>query len=445
MSKHRALEETAPGDSARLRPEDLGIGVLFHVLSEAILVVDLRSGCLALCNPGAERLFQLRVEDAIGQPLERFLPDQAAALLAASARPVEGVALLANGALLDVEITLAPPAPETAGYHVLVVRDISERKALEAEGRQRAAQLAEAEHIAQVGSWLWDLPRHQVRWSDELYRIMGQESDRFTPSFDAYLELVHEDYRDYVDRVVRRALEDRAPFSYYARIVRPDGELRTLHCRGSILCDREGQPERMVGTVQDVTKSLRLEAALRESEAKLRAIVDQATDGIWLKDLAGRYVLINPAGAAITGRTVDEVVGRRDGDLYDPETARRIAEIDARILMTGERETYEIVVRVPDGGERVYFSIKYPFVREDGTIQGLGVITRDITERKRLQQTLHEQYERLKELDRLKNDFVNAVSHELRTPLTSIRGYLEFMEDGIGGTLSAQHTEFVQE
>lgn len=428
-----------------LSPSDLGIGVLFQILTEALLVVEMATERLVLFNPAAERLFALSPDQAAGLPLDRLLPGQPLALLSSKeGRPVAALARSQAGHTLAVEVSVAPLVGPSDAYMVLAIRDVSERERAEARSLRRETQLAEAEHIAQVGSWLRDLAHDRLHWSDELYRIAGQSPDSFEPTVEAFMGLLHPEDRAPVRAITDRALEDGAPCSYYARLVRPDGGIRTLHCRGRLLLSAGG-PVGLVGTVQDVTEPLRLEAALRESEARLRAIVDQATDGIWIKDLEGRHILINPAGAAIAGHTVETALGCTDAELYPPETARRITEIDARVIATGRGETYEITVVTETTGPRTYFSIKYPYVREDGTIHGIVVITRDITERKRLDQALHVQYERLKELDRLKTDFVNAVSHELRTPLTSIRGYLEFMEDGIGGTLSPSHEEFVRE
>ncbi len=436
--------DRASSSDRLLVPSDLGFGVLFRVLPDALLLIERASERVALLSPAAERMFGLSSGEAAGLCLDHLLPDQTLTSLAAADSPLlEGLAVRPDGRRLPVEISVAPLEGQADAYLVLVVRDISLRVAAEAKDRQHELQRAEVERLAHIGSWTWDLASNRVTWSDELYRIAGQEPDRYTPSYEGYLQIIHESYQSHVQSVIERALADGEPFTYYTRIVRPDGLVRTLHCRGRVRRGPDGRPFQVVGTIQDVTEPLRLEAALRESEARLGAIVHNASDGIWIKDLQGRYLLINAAGAAISGNTVETALGRTDADLYDPETARRITAIDERILATGQGEAYEITVATPLG-PRTYFSIKYPYVREE-SIQGIVVITRDITERNRLEAAFHEQYEQLKQLDRLKNDFVNAVSHELRTPLTSIRGYLEFMEDGIGGELSPQHAEFVGE
>ncbi|MDB5096400.1 MAG: histidine kinase, partial [Cyanobacteria bacterium RYN_339] len=103
---------------------------------------------------------------------------------------------------------------------------------------------------------------------------------------------------------------------------------------------------------------------------------------------------------------------------------------------------YEEIVADPFGN-RVYLSTKFAVHTEEGAIDVIGGVSTDITERKRLEELMREQFDQLKALDLLKGEFVNAVSHDLRTPLTSILGYAEFLEDGIGGLLAGQQLEFV--
>ncbi len=186
----------------------------------------------------------------------------------------------------------------------------------------------------------------------------------------------------------------------------------------------------------------RVEAALVSSESKLRTLIDTSPDLIMIRDREGRYLLANPAFAKMVGRPPAEILGRRDVELFDPETAARIAQSDRQVMESQTSVEYEISIQTPGGVARIYESSKYPY-HSDGELVGVIAISRDVTERKRLEAQLRAQYEKLKELDKLKGDFVNAVSHDLRTPLTSILGYAEFLEDGIGGPITESQRQFV--
>ncbi len=193
-------------------------------------------------------------------------------------------------------------------------------------------------------------------------------------------------------------------------------------------------------------------------EHQLRAIFETTPDAVYIKDLEGRYLLINPAGAAAFGIPAEAIIGKRDIDLMNAEAASAIVENDQLVIGSGTAHTFE---DTPVSGDprRVFLSTKYPYCGPSGKILGLIGMSRDITERKRTEEALRcrnedimTSYEalravneQLEKLDRLKSDFVSAISHELRTPLTSIVGYGEFLGDNFGGELTTQQREFVHQ
>jgi len=171
-------------------------------------------------------------------------------------------------------------------------------------------------------------------------------------------------------------------------------------------------------------------------------LVEHSPEGIGVHD--GRIVLyINPTGAQLLGAIhPSEIIGRPLLEFVHPDSRPAARERMRKMLMHGEA--------VPPLLER--------FVRLDGTPFDVEVVAaytvfggtpavqlyfRDNTERQKAADDLQLAYERLKELDRLKQDFLNSVSHELRTPLTSIRGYTEFLQDEVGGSLNDEHHGFV--
>jgi len=122
-------------------------------------------------------------------------------------------------------------------------------------------QLAFVQRVAQIGIWQWDLAANVVRWSDELHTIYGTSRERFTPTFEGYLNLVHPDDRDRVVGIVQASAASGAPFDLDHRIVRPDGQVRTLHAQGHAIRDAKGRVVRMYGTGQDVTDLRRAQAS----------------------------------------------------------------------------------------------------------------------------------------------------------------------------------------
>lgn len=137
--------------------------------------------------------------------------------------------------------------------------------------RESETQMEEAQRIAHVGSWEWELVSGQVSWSDELYRIFGLDPNSWTPSYERFIERVHVEDRELVESSIGSTLETSEPLRYEARVTRLDGEQRTIDCVGAPVANGDAAPVKMVGTVQDVTERRRVERELAAKEEDERA------------------------------------------------------------------------------------------------------------------------------------------------------------------------------
>jgi PAS domain S-box-containing protein len=153
-----------------------------------------------------------------------------------------------------------------------LVMDITERKLAEEKLRKSEAQLAEAQQLAQLGSWSRELATNVVTWSDEIFRIFGMEPQKVGPTYQAFLERVHPDDRTAVRAVIEDAFKHHRPFSCEYRVTRLDGAVRIIHERGSVVVDDAGKPIRAFGTAQDITERKHAEEELRTSREDLRAL-----------------------------------------------------------------------------------------------------------------------------------------------------------------------------
>jgi PAS domain S-box-containing protein len=176
-----------------------------------------------------------------------------------------------------------------------------------------------------------------------------------------------------------------------------------------------------ISLARDITERKQAERALNESHGLLRAVVEGTPDAIVVKDMHGRYRMMNSAGARNLGRAVEDVIGKEDGDLFPPETARANRERDFRILTTGETETFEESLPQADG-MHIYLSTKGPYRDRNGNIIGLIGIARDITELKRLESQLR-QAQKMEALGRL----AGGVAHDFNNLLMIITGYSELV------------------
>ena len=160
-----------------------------------------------------------------------------------------------------------------AAAHTLA--GIIERKRVQDALSASEKGLAEAQRIAHLGNWYWDIKAKTLSWSDEIYRIFGLAPQEFGATYEAFLQSVHPDDQDFVLRSVDEALYEHKPYSIDHRIVLPDGSERVVHEQAEISHDQNGEPLRMVGTVQDITARKEVEAALKRSEQDLRVLIEQ--------------------------------------------------------------------------------------------------------------------------------------------------------------------------
>jgi PAS domain S-box-containing protein len=151
---------------------------------------------------------------------------------------------------------------------------------------------------------------------------------------------------------------------------------------------------------------------------RLRALFEHVDDAIFIKNAAGRYTLINRAGATMLGKRPEEILGHTDAEIFVPEAAREIMEIDRTILETGEARTY-VGRRIIDGSERYLFSTKLRSMDPDSGGACIIGICRDITEREQIERQLATA-ERLASLGAL----AGGITHEVKNPLTYALGGL---------------------
>lgn len=185
---------------------------------------------------------------------------------------------------------------------------------LENKIRERTASLSEARHIAHVGSWHWEVRKNIITWSDELYAIYGLRPHEFKATFEGFLGRVHPDDASKVKDIIDRAYKEGGDFKFDYKIVRGDGQVRTLHAEGKIMRDSSGQAVEMFGTGQDITEQVEQQARLQKRDKVLHALgvftknTFQGTS--WQKNIESLYKFLSEAlgvdRIAIYQNTTDE-------------------------------------------------------------------------------------------------------------------------------------------
>jgi PAS domain S-box-containing protein len=163
---------------------------------------------------------------------------------------------------LQIEAVASASAAECR----VAVIDITARREAE-KLRKSDRQFAEAQSIAHIGSWEWDSIADEIAGSDEFSRIYGM----ILSTYGSFLQRVHPDDRDMVNKAVQETLAHQTPYNVYFRIIRPDGISRVIHARGVAVTDGAGKTVRMIGTNQDVTERREMEEKLEILNAEIAA------------------------------------------------------------------------------------------------------------------------------------------------------------------------------
>ena len=249
------------------------------------------------------------------------------------------------------------------------------------------------------------------------------------------------------DHYRRRQAGEAVPSRYTFQIVRSDGEKRLLEISSSIYTNTDGRVQ-TIAQLLDITEQKQMEDALRDSEALYQSLVNNLPQNIFRKDVDGRFTFANDNFCRTQGKPSHEIIGKTDSDLHTTAMVHKYRTDDQRVMETGE--TFEVIEAFELlNGENYYVqTVKTPTYDADGRITGIQGIFWDITEIKQAHETLqqaHDELEnrvqkrtqelaganaRLKELDRLKDQFIEDMSHELRTPLSNLSLHLDLLEIG---------------
>ncbi|MFO0794474.1 MAG: EAL domain-containing protein [Candidatus Brocadiaceae bacterium] len=279
-----------------------------------------------------------------------------------------------NGEDFPAEVLLS--AFDYQGKKVLqaTVRDITERKSMEDQLRRSQENLINAQRIAHLGSWEWDVVKNESFYSDETYRIFGLKPQQESLTYERLHEFIHPDDREFVRNSVTAALSCGNAYSIDYRIVRPDGSECIVHAEAEVVFNKDGKPLRMVGTVQDITERKKAEERLKKYEM----LFSEVNDLVYFCDTKGNILFLNKIFEKLTGHKPEEFYGKSFESLFEESNLKKAHDIYTRTLR-GEYAEDEIYFK--DTGILCEYK-NIPMYDEKKNIIGVMGIARDITKRK---------------------------------------------------------------
>ncbi|MGK7919426.1 MAG: PAS domain S-box protein [Trichodesmium sp.] len=275
-------------------------------------------------------------------------------------------------------------------FYIAVIKDISDRKQAESAFQENQNLLNEAEKLAHLGSWEYDISKGEITkitWSDELFRIFGLPVGQHF-SYPEMLGWYYPEDAEYLDKLVQQAILHGKRYSIEAQIMRRDGKTRHIFGKGRTVVNQEGEVIKLFGTIQDITNRKYAELALRESEERFRLMADSAPVLIWLSGIDAKCNYFNQNWLKFTGRTFDEEFG--DGWLQGvhPEDLDYCLKTYMNAFNARKDFRMEYRLRRADGEYRWVLDQGVPRFTANGEFSGYIGCCLDITENKQNQEKL---------------------------------------------------------
>ena len=339
------------------------------------------------------------------------------------------------------------PDPTGDSWLVTVVgHDITTHKQLEAELadretqlRCRERQLIEAQRVAGVGSWEFELGSQKISWSEGLFRIFGLDPDQPEPDYATYLQLLHPDDVDLLQQSINRAIQTGIPYTIELRHFHPDGSCRYQEGRGEPVFDAEGRVIRLIGTAMDITDRKWAEAKIRQSEEQLRLSLEFTGIGAWSwHPDTGEYFWTGQMAELLELPPDLENMYQIWRDRIHPADVDRIETSLQRSLATGGlfADEYRYFLR---DGRMVWRSVKGQGIyTETGDLERVLGVVQDISDFKRVENILQESEAQYRRIVETANEGIWIIDEENRTSfvnpkMAEILGYC--VDEMIGKSL----------
>jgi two-component system, cell cycle sensor histidine kinase and response regulator CckA len=290
--------------------------------------------------------------------------------------------------------------------------------------REREELLAEAERIARVGTWAWNLETNAVYWSHQMYLILGYDPERDTASAEAFFAAIDPEDRERVRSESAEGIAVGIGRQVDYRLMQPDGSVRYVSMNAASLFDEQANVRRLVGTVVDLTGERQAAENLRHSNFLLQEAQRIAQLGSWQLEIATGELQWSDEFCRILGEAAsvtpsDELFISR----IHPEDAKRVTRAQEEMLATRKKQTVDCRILRSDGSIRHVRIRAVPRFGSTGLMQKVLGTMQDITE----QVELHAQLAHTHKMDAV-GRLAGGIAHDFNNLLTVVMGNLDLLE-----------------
>lgn len=250
-----------------------------------------------------------------------------------------------------------------------------------------------------------------------------------------YIDIIDVEWIQAAQEKYRGQLEKGITETFFEFAIRTKfGDLKWVE-QTVILLMRDEKPVGFQCVIKDITEKKEMEEVVRKYEValvqnreRLQSILDNATSLIYIKDLEGRYLLVNKQFKEVLNMTESEIIGKTDFDFADPEQAQRFKETDDKVIETIKPVELEEIIEVGNGKHSLLIT-KFPLLDAQNKIYGISGITTDISERVQQMEELKQAKKIAEDAKALQEQFLANMSHEIRTPMNGIQGMTDLLLD----------------
>lgn len=374
-------------------------------IGDAVITTDVDAR-ITFMNPAAEAMTGWKSADAMNKDISEVLKIVEEDTRVSITGQVEGalrrncpfsfsghtILVCCTGQEVPVDSS-ASPIKDTNGKAIgvaFVFRDVSEKRKAEKALRESEASLAKAQAIARIGDWELDMKANTMRWSSEVWRILGITSDNLQSSPQLFFDSIVPEDRPAVVKQFRDIPHEWMYASFDFRIARPDGTIRYVHDEAEFTCNAAGEVVKMFGTIQDVTERRLAEEALKVSEERFFNVTNSTLDAIVSMNEAATVIFWNKAAERIFGYSKYEAIGKPVWMIMPPEYHASFARSMEAYNASGRSLPRDAIMQY-DGlrkdGSTFPMEISLSGWKEKNS-SFFTAIVRDITERKRAEEVV---------------------------------------------------------
>nr|WP_320160712.1 PAS domain S-box protein [uncultured Methanoregula sp.] len=288
------------------------------------------------------------------------------------------------------------------------IRSAVDRRRAEDALRTNVERLRMAQAIGKIGSWEYELETRMIWGSEEAFSIFGMNR----PTGSVPLDVIESCYveREKVHNSLVRLIESGEKYDIEIAIMPADGSgQKFIHSVAKLIRNADGNLVKLFGVIQDITERKRVDDALRESEEKHRLLLDESGDPIFSFYANGTYRYVNRAFAEGVGKPVEEIIGRKIYDIFPKDEADKRFSVLMGVFSTGKRDEFE--VRVPrHDGDLYYLTTVTPIKNDAGSVISVLCSSKEITDRKRVEEELRQSEEKFRSLVENANDIVYSIT-----------------------------------